>query len=164
MVRGHGQTAPSVLKINTAMKSQNIPIKTAIPNCIRTEGIPERKRGFWVGALSPWCHCPHESGGTLPLLGDAAQPLRLTPRMAGVATAHPLLSRKPPGMTKHRKTKEERREGGTANNRKTGSDAPRWELELALRPDHLRTTSCWASVWVTRPLWALTSLGRVWPL
>ena len=113
------------------MKSQNIPIKTAIPNCIRTEGIPERKRGFWVGALSPWCHCLHESGGTLPLLGDAAQPLRLTPRMAGVATAHPLLQENPRETSTEQRKKREEKEG--ANNRKTGPTPLPRELERDAR-------------------------------
>ena len=53
--------------------------------------MPEKMHGTWVGALCSWCHCPLESGGTLPLQGDAAQPLRLTPRMAEVVTAQPLL-------------------------------------------------------------------------
>ena len=79
-------------------------------------------RGSWVGALSSWCHCPLESGGTLPLQGDAAQPLRLTPRMAEVATAQPLLLRKLPG-NQHGKTTEERREGGSTQ-QKDKPDAP----------------------------------------
>ena len=153
VVRGHGQTAPSVLKINTAMKSQNIPIKTAIPNCIRTEGIPERKRGSWVGALSPWCHCPHESGGTLPLLGDAAQPLRLTPRMAGVATAHPLLQENSRKTSTEKRKKREEKEG--AHNRKTSPTPLPRELERDARGLRKQT----GEGWVTRR----TGLLALWP-
>ena len=68
-------------------------------------------RGSWVSALCSWCHCPLEPGRTLPPQGDAAQPPRLTPRMAGLATAQPPASRQLPG-NQHGKTKEERREGG----------------------------------------------------
>ena len=79
-------------------------------------------RGTWVGALCSWCHCPLESGGTLPLQGGAAQPPRQTPRMAGVATAHPLLLENSRG-NQHGKTKEERG-GGGSKPQKDKPDAP----------------------------------------
>ena len=79
-------------------------------------------RGSWVGALSTWCHCPLESGGTLPLLGDAAQPLRLTPRMAGVATAHPLLQENTRETSTEKRKKREEKEG--APPQKDKPDAP----------------------------------------
>ena len=79
-------------------------------------------RGLWVGALSPCCHCPHESGGTLPLQGDAAQPLRLTPRMAGVATAHPQLQENPRETSTEKRQKREEKEG--ARNPKDRPDVP----------------------------------------
>ena len=135
------------------MKSQNIPIKTAIPNCIRTEGIPERKRGFWVGALSPWCHSLHESGGTLPLLGDAAQPLRLTPRMAGVATAHPLLLENSRETSTEKRQKREEKE--RAPHRKTGPTPLPRELERDARGLRKQT----GESWVTRH----TGLLALWP-
>ena len=73
-------------------------------------------RGTWVGALCSWCHCPLELEGTLPLQGDAAQPPWLTPRMAGVATAHPLLQ----DNTKETSTeKRKKREEEGAHHRKT---------------------------------------------
>ena len=56
-------------------------------------------RGSWVGALCSWCHCLLESGGTLPLQGDAAQPPLQTPRMTAA-------SRQLPG-NQHGKTKDE---------------------------------------------------------
>ena len=87
-------------------------------------------RGSWVGALCSWYHCPLESGGTLPLHGDAAQPPRLTPRMAEVATAHLLLQDNT--RNQHGKTKEERREGGSKQP-KDRPDAPPRELERDAR-------------------------------
>ena len=79
VVRGHGQSAPGALtnallweqshsnnklihEVPESQKIRQYPAAYQIPR-----GIPERMRGFWVGALSPWCHCPLESGGTLPL-------------------------------------------------------------------------------------------------
>ena len=107
-------------------------------------------RGFWVGALSPWCYCPHESGGTLPLLRDAAQPLRLTPRMAGVATVHPLL------LDNSRETsteKRQKREEGGSKKKKDRPDAPpaSWNVTPAACENRqekvgLRgTLACWHS-------------------
>ena len=87
--------------------------------------------GFWVGALSSWCHCPHESGGTLPLLGDAAQPLRLTPRMAEVATAHPLLLDNIRETSTEKRQKREEKEG--ARKRKTSPTPLPRELERDAR-------------------------------
>ena len=141
-------------------------------------------RGFWVGALSPWCHCPHKSGGTLPLLGDAAQPPRLTPRMAGVATAHPLLQENPwETSTEKRKRREEKER---ASNRKTSPTPLPRELErdarglrkqtgegrvtrrtglLALWPSGCGTGSCLLFTDTEGPDLAgpLTPLGLVWP-
>ena len=111
--------------------SHEVPIKTALPNCQRTEGIPERKCGFWVGALSPWCHCSHKSGGTLPLLGDAAQPLWLTPRMAGVATVHTLLRENSRETSTEKRQKREEKEG--ARKRKTSPTPLPRELERDAR-------------------------------
>ena len=79
-------------------------------------------RGSWVGALSSWCHCPLESGGTLPLQGDAAQPLRLTPRMAEVATAQPLLPENSRETSTEKRQKREEKEG--AHEQKDKPDAP----------------------------------------
>ena len=79
-------------------------------------------RGFWVGALSPWCHCPLESGGTSPLQGDATQPLRLTPRMAEVATAHPLLQENTRETSTEKRQKRE--EKGESKKQKDKPDAP----------------------------------------
>ena len=73
--------------------------------------------GTWVGALCSWCHCPLKSGGTLPLQGDAAQPPRLTPRMAGVATAHNPASRQLRETSTEKRKKREEKEG--AHHRKT---------------------------------------------
>ena len=77
--------------------------------------------GSWVGALSSWCHCPLESGGTLPLHGDAAQPPRLTPRMAGVATAHLLLQ---DNIRETSTEKRQKREEGGSTQQKDKPDAP----------------------------------------
>ena len=66
-------------------------------------------RGSWVGALCSWCHCPLESGGTLPLHGDAAQPPRLTPRMAEVATAHTPCFRTTPEKPARKSDRREKR-------------------------------------------------------
>ena len=88
-------------------------------------------RGSWVGALSPWCHCPLESEGTLPLLGDAAQPLRLTPRMAEVATAHPLLQENSRETSTEKRQKREEKEG--ASDRKTSPTPLPRELERDAR-------------------------------
>ena len=100
-------------------------------------------RGFWVGALSPWCHCPHKSGGTLPLLGDAVQPPRLTPRMAGVATAHPLLQENPRETSTEKRKKREEKEG--ANNRKTGPTPLPRELERDARGLRKQTGESWVT-------------------
>ena len=74
-------------------------------------------RGSWVGALCSWCHCPLESGRTLPLQGDATQPPRLTTRMAGVASAHPLLQDNTRETSTEKRKKREEKEG--AHHRKT---------------------------------------------
>ena len=68
-------------------------------------------RGTWVGALCSWCHCPLESGGTLPLQRDATQPPRLTPRIAGVATAHPMLPDNSRENSTEKREKREEKEG-----------------------------------------------------
>ena len=73
-------------------------------------GIPEELHGSRVGALSSWCNSPLESGGTLPLQGDAAQPLRLTPRMAEVATAQPLLQENSGETSTEKRQKREENE------------------------------------------------------
>ena len=88
-------------------------------------------RGSWVGALCSWYHCPLESGGTLPLHGDAAQPPRLTPRMAEVATAHLLLQDNTRETSTEKRKKREEKEG--ANNRKTGPTPLPRELERDAR-------------------------------
>ena len=88
-------------------------------------------RGSWVGALCSWYHCPLESGGTLPLHGDAAQPPRLTPRMAEVATAHLLLQDNTRETSTEKRKKREEKEG--ANNRKTGPTPLPQELERDAR-------------------------------
>ena len=72
---------------------------------------------FLVGALCSWCHCPLESGGTLPPQGDATQPPRLTPRMAGVATAHLLLLDNSRETSTEKRKKREEKKG--AHHRKT---------------------------------------------
>ena len=77
--------------------------------------------GCWVGALSPCGHCPHESGGTFPLLGDAAQPPRLTPRMAEVATAHLMLQDNTRETSTEKRKKREEKEGAPQKDR---PDAP----------------------------------------
>ena len=88
-------------------------------------------RGSWVGALCSWCHCPLESGGTLPLQGGATQPPRLTPRIAEVATAHPLLLDNSQ-ETSTGKRKKERREGGAHDRKASPTPLPR-ELERDAR-------------------------------
>ena len=88
-------------------------------------------RGSWVGALCSWCHCPLESGGTLPLHGDAAQPPRLTPRMAEVATARPLLQDNTRETSTEKRQKREEKEG--AHNRKTSPTPLPRELERDAR-------------------------------
>ena len=88
-------------------------------------------RGSWVGALSSWCHCLLESGGTLPLQGDAAQPLWLTPRMAGVATAHLLLLDNFRETSTEKRKKREEEEG--AHHRKTSPTPLPRELERDAR-------------------------------
>ena len=88
-------------------------------------------RGSWVGALSSWCHCPLESGRTLPLQGDAAQLLRLTPRMAEVAIAHLLLLDSTRETSTEKRQKREEKEG--AHNRKTSPTPLPRELERDAR-------------------------------
>ena len=79
-------------------------------------------RGSWVGTLCSWRHCPLESGGTFPLQGDATQPPRLTPRMAEVATAHPLLPDNSRETSTQKRQKREDKEG--AHDRKTCPTPP----------------------------------------
>ena len=88
-------------------------------------------RGSWVGALSSWCHCPLESGGTLPLQGDAAQPPRLTPRMAEVATAQPLLLENSRETSTEKRQKREEKE--RAPHRKTSPTPLPRQLERDAR-------------------------------
>ena len=76
-------------------------------------------RGSWVGALCSWCHCPLESGGTLPLQGGATQPPQLTPRMTEVAIAHTLLLDNTRETSTGKRKKREEKEG--AHHRKTSS-------------------------------------------
>ena len=61
-------------------------VNTAINSSVPTANVLNRYLTCVHGATAL-----SKSGGTLPLQGDAAQPPRLTPRMAGVATAHSLL-------------------------------------------------------------------------
>ena len=93
--------------------------------------------GSWVGALCSWCHCPLKSGGTSPLQGDAAQPPRLTPRMAEVANAHLLLQDNTRETSTEKRKKREEREG--ANNRKTGPTPLPRELERDARDLELQS-------------------------
>ena len=88
-------------------------------------------RGSWVGALSSWCHCPLESGGTLPLQGDAAQPLRLTPRMAGVATAHPLLLENSRETSTEKRRREKRRREHTTERQARRPSRGSWNVTPA---------------------------------
>ena len=99
-------------------------------------------RGSWVGALCSWCHCPLESGGTLPLQGDAAQPPRLTPRMAEVATAQPplLLENSQETSTEKRQKREEKER---AHNRKTSPTPLPRELERDARGLEKQTGEGW---------------------
>ena len=104
-------------------------------------GIPEKLRGSWVGALCSWCHCPLESGGTLPLQGDAAQPPRLTPRMAEVATAHSLLLDNSRESSTEKRKKKEEKEGA---HRRTESPMPLpRELERDARGLEKQTRQGW---------------------
>ena len=93
--------------------------------------IPEKMRGTWVGALCSWYHCPLESGGTSPPQGDAAQQLRLTPRMAGVATADPLLLDN--SLETSTEKRQKRQEKEEAPNRKTSPTPLPRELERDAR-------------------------------
>ena len=89
-----------------------VPPVSRCSSCVpRTEGLPERMRGSWVGALQSWCHPLSKSGGTLPLQSDATQPLRLTARMAEVATAHLLLQDSTRETSTDKRKKREEKEG-----------------------------------------------------
>ena len=110
-------------------------------------------RGSWVGALCSWCHCPLESGRTLPLHGDAAQPPRLTPRMAEVATAYPLLLDNSLETSTEKRNKREEKEG--AHDRKTSPTPLSRELERDARGLEKQS----GQGWVTRR----SGLLALWP-
>ena len=80
-----------------------------------------------ANVLKGYLTCVHgatalsKSGGTLPLLGDAAQPPRLTPRMAEVATAHLLLQDNTRETSTEKLQKREEKEGAP---QKDKPDAP----------------------------------------
>ena len=107
-------------------------------------------RGTWVGAVCSWCHCPLESGRTLPLPGDATQPLRLTPR-AEVATAPLLLHDNSRETSTEKRKKREEKEG--AHHRKTSpTPLPRgWNVTPAAWKNSQCNTglrgalACWPS-------------------
>ena len=88
-------------------------------------------RGSWVGTLCSCCHCPLESGGTLPLQGVAARPPWLTPRMAEVVTAHLLLLDNSRETSTEKRKKREEKEG--AHHRKTSPTPLPRELERDAR-------------------------------
>ena len=111
-------------------------------------------RGSWVGAMSSWCHCPLESGGTLPPQRDAAQPPRLTPRMAEVATAHLLLQDNSRETSTEKRKKREEKEG--ARDRKTSLTPLPRELERDARDLEKQS----GQGWVTRR----SGLLALWPL
>ena len=135
-------------------------------------------RRSWVGALSSWSHCPLESGGTLPLQGDAAQPLRLTPRMAGVATARPLLLENTWETSTEKRQKREEEGESTPQKDKPDASLGSWNVTPAAWKNRLGkgglrgTPACWHSglravaqvrVCSSQTRRALTSLGLVWP-
>ena len=86
--------------------------------------------GSWVGTVCSWCHCPLESGGTSPPQGDAAQPPRLNPRMAELATAQLQPSRQLPG-NQHGKTTEERRREHTTERQARRPSRGSWNVTPA---------------------------------
>ena len=92
---------PKTQNIDTH-RSTSTAIAICVPQTVRE--YLKRGRGSWVGVLYTWCHCAHsQSGDTLPLHRDAAQPPRQTPRVL------------PDSRLQHGKTKEERREGGSTS-------------------------------------------------
>ena len=130
----------------------DVPPASIYSRCIpHTERGYLRMRGSWAGALCSWCHCP---GGTLPLHGDAAQPPRLTPRMAEVASAHPLLQDNSLGTSTEKRKKREEEEG--AHDRKTSPTPLPWELER----DACGLEKQSGQGWVTRR----SGLLALWPL
>ena len=102
-------------------------------------------RGTWIGALCSWCHCPLESGGTLPLQRDAAKPPQLTPRMAGVANAHSQLQDNSRETSTEKRKNREEKEG--AHHRKTSPTPLPRELERDTRGLEKQS----GQDWVTRP-------------
>ena len=134
-------------------------------------------RGSWVGALSSWCHCPLESGGTLPLHGDAAQPPWQTlgwpkwlPRTPCFRTTSEKPARKNDRREKRRREHTTERQArrpsrGSWNvtpaacEKQTGKGwVARHSGLLALWPSGCGTGSC-----LLRHSGPLTSLGLVWP-
>ena len=142
-------------------------------------GIPERMRGFWVGALSPWCHCPHKSGGNLTATRRCGTTTPANPSDGRSGYRAPPAPRKPPG-NQHGKTTEERREGGSKKQERQARRPSRgsWNVTPAACEKRqgkvgLRgTLACWHSglravaqvrVCSSQTRRARTSLGLVWP-
>ena len=109
-------------------------------------------RGTWVGALCSWCHCPLESGRTLPPQGDAAQPPQLTPRMAEVATAHHLLpdNSRETSTEKRKKREEEEEEEHTTERQARRPFRGSWNVTPA--------------AWKKKTVWARVGYEAPWPV
>ena len=124
-------------------------------------------RGSWVGALSSWCHCPLESGGTLPLQGDVSQPLRLTPRMAEVATAQPCFQKTPGKPARKNDRREKRRREHPTERQARRPSRGSWNVTPAACDNRqgkvgLRgTLACWHSgLWAVAQVRACSSQTR----
>ena len=122
-------------------------------NCVRTEGIPEKMRGTWVGALCSWCHCPLESGTNLTATRrcGTTTPANPSDGPSGYC-AHPAIRQLP--RNQNGKTTEERREGSTLQ--KDKPDALPRDLERDARGLEKKS----GQGWVTRR----SGLLALWPL